>query len=227
MPPPFDAVVFDLDGTLIDTAPDLHAHLNEMLAELDRPGLALDEVRPMIGDGARALLRRGFEASGGMPEGADLEALFVEFLRRYIAAPLRFGAPYEGVLTALEQFRSRGVRLGVCTNKAQAATDAVLAAARLDRFFPVAIGGDALPIRKPDGGHIRAVLERLGTTTRAAVMVGDSANDVLAAEAAGIPCIVVSFGYTIVPARDLGADLVIDHFGELPRALARLATAAA
>ncbi len=81
MPPPLDAVVFDLDGTLVDSAPDLQAHLNEMLAEFERPGLALDEVRPMIGDGARALLRRGFEASGRMPEGADLEALFAELAR--------------------------------------------------------------------------------------------------------------------------------------------------
>ena len=81
----WDAVVFDLDGTLVDTAPDLHAHLNEMLADLGRPGFALDDVRPMIGDGARMLLRRGLDASGGMPAGVDLEALFAEFLRRYTA----------------------------------------------------------------------------------------------------------------------------------------------
>ena len=98
----WDAVVFDLDGTLVDTAPDLHAHLNEMLAELGRPGFALDDVRPMIGDGARMLLRRGLDASGGMPAGVDLEALFAEFLRRYTARPLRFGATFDGVEATLE-----------------------------------------------------------------------------------------------------------------------------
>ena len=92
----WDAVVFDLDGTLVDTAPDLHAHLNEMLSELGRPGFALEDVRPMIGDGARALLRRGLDASGGMPEGVDIEALFAEFLRRYTARPLRFGTIFDG-----------------------------------------------------------------------------------------------------------------------------------
>ena len=220
---PFDAVVFDLDGTLVDTAPDLCAHLNEMLAELGRPGLELAEVRPMIGDGARALLRRGLEASGGLPPGADLDALFLEFLTRYTACPLRFGTVYDGVLPVLEALRAADVRLGVCTNKAQAPSDRLLAELHLDRYFPVIIGGDALTVRKPDPGHLRTVLDRLATPPSRAVMIGDSENDLLTARAAGLPCILVSFGYTPVPARDLGADKVIDHMGELPAALAGLA----
>jgi phosphoglycolate phosphatase len=216
--PPFDAVVFDLDGTLIDTAPDLHAHLNAMLEELGRPLLDLEEIRPMIGDGARLLLKRGLEASGGLPDGKDLEMLFAEFLERYTAEPARLGSVYEGALEVLEKLAAAGVRLGMCTNKPQAPTDRLLAAMGLRHFFPVVLGGDALSVRKPDAGHIRAVLDGLGADGHA-VMVGDSQNDLLAARATGIPCILVSFGYTQVPARELGADLVIDRMSELGAAL--------
>ncbi|MGH6912947.1 MAG: HAD hydrolase-like protein, partial [Geminicoccales bacterium] len=139
MRPPFDAVVFDLDGTLIDTAPDLHAHLNAMLGELGRPLLDLEEIRPMIGDGARMLLQRGLEASGGLPDGKDLEMLFAEFLERYTAEPARLGAVYEGVVEVLEELAAAGVRLGLCTNKPQAATDRLLDAMGLERFFPVVL----------------------------------------------------------------------------------------
>jgi phosphoglycolate phosphatase len=217
-----DAVVFDLDGTLVDTAPDLHAHLNEMLAELGRPGFELDEVRPMIGDGARMLLRRGLDASGGMPAGVDLEALFSEFLRRYTARPLRFGTIFDGVVDALEALGAAGIKLGVCTNKPQAPTDRLLALLDLRRHFPAVIGGDVLAVRKPDPGHLQAVLDRLGATPPRAVMVGDSANDVRVAEASGVPCVLVSFGYTTTPALELGAACVIDHMSELAAALASL-----
>lgn len=223
MRPHTDAVVFDLDGTLIDTAPDLHAHLVEVLHELGRPALPLAEVRPMIGDGARVLLQRGLEASGGIPDGVDLEALFGTFLGRYTALPHRYGVVFEGVVAVLEQLRAGGSALGICTNKPQAASLALLQAAGLEGFFDVVIGGDVLPVRKPDAGHIAGVLERLGTTGGRAVMVGDSRNDLAAARATGIPCVLVSFGYTATPAAELGADLVIDHFAELPQALAGLA----
>jgi phosphoglycolate phosphatase len=218
----WDAVVFDLDGTLVDTAPDLHAHLNEMLAELGRPGLALDEVRPMIGDGARMLLRRGLDESGGMPASVDLEVLFAEFLRRYTARPLRFGATFDGVPHALQTLKAAGIKLGICTNKPQAPTDRLLAELDLARHFPVVIGGDSLPVRKPDPGHLQAVLDRLGAEPGRAVLVGDSANDVSAAAAIGMPCVLVSFGYTATPARALGAACVIDHMSELGTALAGL-----
>ena len=219
---PFDAVVFDLDGTLVDTAPDLHAHLNALLAELGRPGLALAEIRPLIGDGARALLQRGLAASGGLPAGADLEALFLEFLTRYTAQPVRFGAVYEGVAAVLDALQAEGARLGVCTNKPQVPSERVLAALGLERYFPVVIGGDRLAVRKPDPGHLRAVLERLGARPARAVMVGDSATDLLTARAAGVACVLVSFGYTPVPAAELGADRVIDRMAALPDALAAL-----
>jgi phosphoglycolate phosphatase len=225
LPAPFDAVVFDLDGTLVDTAADLQAHVNAVLGELDRPALKLEDVRLMVGDGARTLIRRGLEASGGIPQGVDLDRLYRRFLESYTADPARRSAVHEGVAAVLGALAARAVRLGVCTNKAQAPSERLLAALGLDRFFQAIVGGDAVPAKKPDAGHLAAVLERLGAAPARAAMVGDSAHDVLAARALGVPCILVSFGYTPVPAHALGADRVIDRFVELPAALESLAEA--
>lgn len=219
----FDAVVFDLDGTLVDTAPDILAYLNDMLGELGRPGLALDKVRPMIGDGVRALLVRGLEASGGVPDGLDIGVLFNRYLERYTAEPVRCSRPYPAVVETLETLANAGIKLGVCTNKPQLPTDRVLARLGLDRFFGVVIGGDALPTKKPDPAHLLAVLERLNVNPGRAALIGDSATDLKTAQSAGTPCTLVSFGYTAIPARDLGADRVIDHFSDLVRGLANLA----
>ena len=223
----FDAVVFDLDGTLVDTAPDLHAHLNETLVAFGRPELDLAEVRPLIGDGARTLIQRGLETSGGLPAGTDLDMLFAGFLERYTADPLRFGAVFEGVIDVLDALATAGVKLGVCTNKPQAPTDRLLTALDLAAYFPVVIGGDHLAVKKPHADHINTVVERLGAERQRTVMIGDSVTDVRAAAASGVPCILVSFGYTQTPARALGANRVIDHFTELPAALASLGEAAA
>ncbi len=222
MPPPFEAVVFDLDGTLIDSAPDLCGLVNEMLAEVGRPGLDLDEIRPMIGDGSRALLERGLRASGGVPPSVDLDDLFAEFLRRYAQLPIRPDQVYAGAVAVLEELAAAGVRLGLCTNKPQVPTDRLLAGLGLDRLLTVAIGGDALPVRKPDGGHLLAVLARLGVDPAKAALVGDSRTDLLTARAAGVPCVLVSFGYTPIPARELGADRVIERMSDLGAALAAL-----
>jgi phosphoglycolate phosphatase len=227
LPVPFDAVVFDLDGTLVDTAPDLRAHVNAVLRELGRPGLDLESVRTMVGDGARTLLRRGLEASGGMAEGAELEALYRRFLKSYTADPVRDSAVHDGVVEVLDGLLAADVRLGVCTNKPQAPTDRLLKVLGLDRFFEAIVGGDVLPVKKPEAAHLGAVLERLGAAPARAVMVGDSVHDVGASRALGLPCVLVSFGYTAVPAHALGGDRLIDHFAELPAALQSLAATAA
>lgn len=218
----FDGVVFDLDGTLVDTAPDILTYLNDMLLELGRPGLDLDEMRPMIGDGVRALLIRGLEASGGVPDNIDIEALFHRYLQRYAEEPVRMSAPYPGMVEALRALSSAGVRLGVCTNKPQAPTDRLLTRLGLDRYFGSAIGGDALPTKKPDPAHLMAVLDQLDVRPERAVLIGDSATDQKTASSAVIPCILVSYGYTTIPAHELGADRVIDHAGDLIEALANL-----
>jgi phosphoglycolate phosphatase len=221
----FDAVVFDLDGTLVDTAPDILAYLNEMLEELGRPGLGLDALRSMVGDGVRTLLIRGLNASGGVPDDLDIEALFSRYLQRYTEEPVRHSRPYPGMVDTLEALSSDSIRLGVCTNKPQAPTDRLLQRLDLDRFFSVVIGGDALPIKKPDPTHLLAVLEGLDVEPRRAVLIGDSETDRKTAAAAGIPCILMSYGYTSVPARELGANRAIDHAHDLLETLATLETA--
>lgn len=211
----FDAVVFDLDGTLVDTAPDILGYMNDMLTELGRPGLDLDEVRPMIGDGVRHLLIRGLEASGGIPAKIDIDDLFQRYMALYTEEPVRLSRPYDGVVDALKALGAAGVRLGVCTNKPQRPTDRLLSRLGLDRFFQSVIGSDSLSVKKPDPGHLLAVLERLDVNPVRAALVGDSATDQKTARAAGTSCVLVSFGYTETPAGDLGADRVIDHFADL------------
>ncbi len=211
----FDAVVFDLDGTLVDTAPDILAHMNDMLTELGRPALDLTDIRSMIGDGVRQLLRRALEASGGMPGDVDIEALFLRFLDLYTEQPARHGRAFDGVVPLLVTLKDRGVKLGVCTNKPQRPTDRILATLGLDGFFDAVIGGDMLAVRKPDPIHLTTVLQRLAAAPARAMLIGDSATDLETARAAKVPCTLVSFGYTETPAADLGADRVIDHFAEL------------
>ncbi|MGI9420021.1 MAG: phosphoglycolate phosphatase [Geminicoccaceae bacterium] len=220
----FDAVLFDLDGTLVDTAPDILDHLNDMLAELGRPGLQLHDVRPMIGDGVRQLMIRGLDASGGVPDDLDIDALFHRYLQRYAAEPARSSRPYPGMVETLETLSQIGMHLGVCTNKPQLPTDRLLARLGLGARFGAVIGGDALPVKKPDPAHLSAVLARLDVDPGRAALIGDSVTDLKTARAAGVPCVLVSFGYTAVPARDLGADQVIDHARDLIPALASLSS---
>ncbi|MEM9441718.1 MAG: phosphoglycolate phosphatase [Pseudomonadota bacterium] len=220
----FDAIIFDLDGTLIDTAPDILAYLNEMLAELGRPGLDLERLRAMVGDGVRSLLLRGLEASGGVPGDVDIETLFHRYLERYTQDPVRLSRPYPGMIEVLEALSSVGLRLGVCTNKPQAPTDKLLKTLVLDHHFAVAIGGDALSTKKPDPAHLLAVLHQLDVDPARAVLIGDSATDLKTARAAGVPCILMSYGYSATPVHQLGAERVIDDAGALLDAIAALKT---
>lgn len=217
------AVVFDLDGTLVDTAPDLHAVLNELLHEFDRPSIRLDEVRSMVGDGARALLERGFAASGGWPRQLDPDYATRRFIDRYSEAPCARSVAYPGTEDCLIRLAAGGTAMAVCTNKPQKPSVLILEELGLDRYFSVVVGGDVLPVRKPDPGHLRAVLDGLGVGTRDAVMVGDSINDVRSAKALGMACVVLRHGYTSLPHDELGADRLIDGFGELETALRSLA----
>ncbi len=216
------AILFDLDGTLVDTAPDLAAATDHALVRAGRPAIGLESVRSMVGDGARALIERGFRASGGMPEPEAFEAAFNDFMTyygRHIAATSR---PFPGVATCLAALAERDYALAVCTNKPESLSRSLLDQLGLTGFFGAVVGGDSLPMRKPDPGHIHGTLDKLGSEFSWAAMVGDSANDVNAAKAAGLPCVVVSFGYTQIAPRDLGGDRLIDHFSELPDALAAL-----
>lgn len=218
----FKAIVLDLDGTLVETAPDLCAALNHTLAGMGVPPVDLTDVRHMIGDGARALLRRGLEASGVEPTAEEMEASFQTLLTYYNAHIADHSYPFDGIVDLLSAWRADGIKLGVCTNKMMSSTERLLAELDLTRYFDAVLGGDSLPIRKPDRRHLLAVLDALSMSPENAVMIGDSANDLATARNAGVPVVLVSFGYTPTPAADLGAEAVIDHFNELPAALAAL-----
>jgi phosphoglycolate phosphatase len=216
------AILFDLDGTLVDTAPDLAAATDYALDRAGRPAIGLDSVRSMVGDGARALLEKGFRASGGMPAPDIFETAFNDFLIYYGRHLADTSRPFPGVATCLAALAERDYALAVCTNKPAGLSRSLLDQLGLTGFFGAIVGGDSLLVRKPDPGHIRGTLDQLGTGFSWAAMVGDSANDVNAAKAAGLPCVVVSFGYTQTPAHALGGDHLIDHFSELPDAITAL-----
>ena len=222
MPYP-QAVVFDLDGTLVDTAEDLHLVLDELMTGEGLPTPPLGEMRGMIGDGARALVARAFAAAGVEPAPGRLDELYARFLDRYTEEPCRRSRLYPGIAEALDTLAAAGCRLGLCTNKPQRPTLLLLEALGVAERFGAVIGGDVLPVRKPDPRHLGAVLERLDASPNTAVMVGDSRNDVLTAHAAGLPCVLYGHGYTTIPPRELGAEAVIDRWDELAPTLAGLA----
>lgn len=222
------SVVFDLDGTLIDSAPDLGRALNRMLAELRRPLLAPEAVVAMIGDGAAALVDRALDATGGrlpppdVSDRAGRPSALEIFLAHYNAEPVIETRLYPGVGDVLEGLRSRGFVLGLCTNKPEAPTRAILKHLSIDGMFAHVCGGDGVPVRKPHPGHVVATLHGMGASRDEAAMVGDSVNDVAAAKAVPVPVVAVSYGYSRVPVSTLGADYVIDTIAALPLALAAL-----
>jgi phosphoglycolate phosphatase len=210
------ALIFDLDGTLVDSVPDLAAAANRLLAELDRPPLGTTEVAAMVGDGVGKLVERVLAARGLMTPPAPLVPRFVALYEADIATHTR---PYPGVVDGLAALAARGIALAVCTNKLGHATCAVLAALDLQRFFSVVVGGDSLPAQKPDPAPLRFALDRLGVPAAAAAMLGDHRNDVLAARAAGTAALFARYGYGLASLGALEPDAMIDHFAELPEVL--------
>lgn len=218
---PFPATfVFDLDGTLVDSLPDMLSAMNRFLAELGRTPAGPGDIRAWVGDGASVLVERALTTKGGMPEGRGIDemtAAYVDYYRGYAAVGSR---PYPGVIATLERLRAAGHTLAVCTNKPYDLAVELLAGLDMLRLFDAVLGGDSVPRKKPDAGHVLATLKAVGRPERKAVMVGDSANDVLAARAAGIPVVAVSFGYGGIDPHVLGADAVIDDFCRLPEVAA-------
>jgi phosphoglycolate phosphatase len=220
---PFRAVVFDLDGTLVDTLPDILPALNRLMAEEGRRPITTAEGRRMMGQGSRKLIERACTATGNLPDEGAIERYYNRFIEYYMAAPAERSAPYPGAAAMLQNLSAAGVTLGVCTNKPHEATLRVLDGLALRPYFAAVLGGDALDVRKPDAGHLRAVLAAMGAGSDSAAMVGDSEIDVAAARNAGVPVIVVDFGYSALAPAALGADAVISHLGDLPDALADIA----
>jgi phosphoglycolate phosphatase len=208
----FSAIVFDLDGTLVDSASDLCGVVNDMLHQHGRVALDMTDIRRMVGDGAAALIERGFGATGGLP--APLPDLTREFIRLYEARIARETRPFPGVVETLERFKAAGLKMGVCTNKTTHLSRRLLDELDLSRFFTAVVGGDG-PSRKPDRRHLEATMRELNASADEALMVGDSMNDVAVARNAGVEVVAVTFGYTNIPPRELGADRVIDRFDQL------------
>lgn len=215
----FDVVAFDLDGTLADTAADLADALNHALASLGRPRLPLDQIRLMVGHGTRALMRKGLEATGGSDEPL-IEASLRELTSFYEINICRYTVEYQGTSDALDALRALGIRTAICTNKPERLALLLVDGLGWTDKFDAVIGGDTLTVNKPDAAPLFEAIERCGGGT--ALYVGDSITDADTARAAGLPFIAVSFGFRDRPAEELGADIVIDSFGELIPAMKRL-----
>ncbi|HYZ41158.1 MAG TPA: phosphoglycolate phosphatase [Stellaceae bacterium] len=213
-------LVFDLDGTLVDSVPDLQAALNEMLRQRGRRPLTPVQVRRMVGDGVPALVSRALAVSGADP--AEAVTALPSFLEIYEANAARLTRPYPGVPGTLRALRRRGYRTAICTNKPQRATVAVLQGLDLLPLFDAIAGGDRFPFRKPDPGHLLALITELGAKSAATAMVGDNENDAAAAHAAAVPFLLMRYGYARVDPNSLAANALLNHFSELPGALDRL-----
>ena len=217
------AVVFDLDGTLIDSAPGLQTAANAVLEAEGCAPVELAEVKDMIGDGIPALINKAFTRHGRDLSTSELDRYTKWFRKVYAECGPKETVLYPGARHGLQQLSFLGMSLGLCTNKPQRSTEPLLDALRIDHYFSAVFGGDLLAgIQKPDPRHVLAVLGRLGIDASEAVMVGDSPNDVDAGQGAGLPVIAVTYGYSLGPVSALGADYLIDSLTELPALLADL-----
>ncbi len=221
MPSPI--VVFDLDGTLVDTAPDLIDTLNLILARHDVAPLAFERGRTMIGGGVKPLLVQALATRDIKLSPHDLDRLFAEYLELYAAHIADRSRPFPGLEGALDLLAARGWRFAVCTNKLEWLSVRLLDALDLSRRFAAICGQDTFGVQKPDPEILRRTIARAGGDIALAVMVGDSMTDVATARNAGVPVVAVDFGYTETPPHAFGADRLISHFDALPAAVEALA----
>lgn len=211
------AVVFDLDGTLIDSAPDIHSAANRMLVSVGAEPLSLGTITSFVGKGLPNLVARAMEARGvDMARHDELSRATLEY---YEAASSALTRVYPGVVAALDELRDEGCALGICTNKPEAAARQVLEDLGLARFFPVVLGGDSLPVKKPDPEPLRVVFAALGA--EGGLFVGDSEVDAATAEAAGVPFALFTLGYRKAAVEDLPHRFAFADFTELPGIVAR------
>jgi phosphoglycolate phosphatase len=208
-------IAFDLDGTLVESAPDLIAAVNSILIAEDLKPLTLEEARPFISRGARWLLQWGI-ASGGAPEpAARAVALFDRFINYYSAHIADESHPFPGVIDALNVMRTAGAKLVVCTNKPTALSRSLLTKLSMGALFDGIVGVDAVTAAKPDRTHLIEAVRTVGGDLTRTIMVGDADTDAGTARAAGTPLILVDFGYTEIPAVELAPDILLHHFEDL------------
>jgi len=216
------ALIFDLDGTLVETAPDILNALNAVLVEEGRRPADIGDLRHLVGHGARLMMGEAFARTGARPSPERTEALIDRFVIHYRDHLADESLPYPGVHETLASFKRDGARMGVLTNKPEELAVPLLKALDLTQYFEAIHGAGRYSYVKPDPRVLHHVLDELGADKAHAVMIGDSATDVATAHAAGIPVIVLTYGYTPIPPRELGADAVIDAFSALPAALSKL-----
>ncbi|WP_290885628.1 phosphoglycolate phosphatase [Hoeflea sp.] len=216
------AILFDLDGTLVDSAPDIAAAVNELLSQDGLPHQSVDAVRGMIGNGVRKLVERAFGSSGKPVEGVALDETTDRMMGIYGKHLTRHTVLMPGAMEMVVAYAAAGMKIGVVTNKPEAFTREILAHFGLDAHVAVVVGGDSGPSRKPAPDMLEHALKSVGLTAAAALMVGDSPADIDAAKAARMTSVAVRGGYTNVPADELGADRVISNLMELPKVIAAL-----
>jgi len=209
-------VVFDLDGTLIDTAPDLVDTLNLILAREALPAVPFAAARNMIGGGARTMIERGLAADGRASTREEVDRLYRDFVAHYSDHIADRSRPFPGLEAALDQLAEAGWRFAVCTNKLEDLSVRLLDALGLTARFDAICGQDTFGVQKPHPDILLRTIERAGGAPDRAVMIGDSATDINVARAAAVPVIAVDFGYTEIPVAQLAPDRIIDHYSRLP-----------
>jgi phosphoglycolate phosphatase len=219
----FDTVIYDLDGTLIDSARDMCVAVSRVLADHGLPPISDDDARHFMGEGSKITMRRAFAKNGLSLDDAELSIATREFVRYYEQDPVRYTTAFDGVAEVVARLDRLGLRQGVATNKFENPARMILRDLRLMPPIADVAGADTFTVRKPDPGHILKLIDKIGGNRARAVMVGDSIHDVEAAHRGGLPAVLVSWGYTARPASELGAEAVIEHFGALPDALGQIA----
>ena len=222
---PTPTIVFDLDGTLVDTAPDLIETLNVVFAKEGLPPVDYATARNLIGGGAKAMLVRGLEAEGRAVEPAKLQQMFDDFIAYYSSHIADRSQPFPGLVDALDTLAAQGCRFAVCTNKLEGLSRLLLDKLELTSRFGAICGQDTFGIQKPNPEVLRRTIAAAGGSLQHAVMIGDSATDIDTARAAGIPVIGVDFGYSETPVAEFAPDKLISHFGQLPDAVAAFISA--
>jgi phosphoglycolate phosphatase len=224
---PRPTIAFDLDGTLVDTAPDLVDTLNVVLEEAGFDAVPYDEAGNLVGGGARALIERGLSFEREKIPAFEVDRLLARFLVHYEAHLADRSRAFPGVEAVLDALAAKDALLVVCTNKLERFSVKLLQALGLADHFTVIAGADTFEVRKPDPGHLLSAIARAGGRSTAAVMVGDSETDVLTARRANVPVVAVSWGYSRIPAGELRADRLIERMNELPAIVEELLDLAA
>jgi phosphoglycolate phosphatase len=216
-------IVFDLDGTLIDTAPDLAEATNHVLSTLGLDRINEMEIRPFVGHGALAMIDGAVKAHGRKLSERELHDLFEVFLVYYTAHIADRSVPYPHIVAALDGLKEEGATLAVCTNKMEAQARAVLDVLKLNGYFSALTGRDSLGAYKPDPRHLTGTIAMAGGDPDKSIMIGDSETDIKTAKAAHVPVVAVSFGYSVDPVLSFGPDVIIDDYRELRGAIGKLA----